>query len=475
MLLLGLFGIDPAQPTDILWTKTFGGTNFDEGRLVQQTLDGGYIIVGYTESYGAGGQDAWLVKTDANGDTIWTKTYGGTQNEMARSVQQTSDGGYIITGKTNSYGAGNYDFWLVKTDANGDTVWTKTYGGPDYDYGFSVQQTSDGGYIVTGWTWSYGAGEYDIWLIKTDANGDTTWTRTFGGIYWDWAYSVQQTSDGGYIITGYTESYGAGGEDVWLIKTNANGDTLWTKTFGGPDDDRAFFGKQTSDGGYIITGRTYSYGAGNYDLWLIKTNANGDTLWTKTFGGTGSDAGFSVQETIDGGYIIVGQTYSYGAGGGDFWLVKTDANGNTMWTKTFGGTNEDRGYSVQQTSDGGYIITGYTWSYGAGAADLWLIKTTSDIAVEEAKSFTPERLFITASSNLSKDLINIWYANSRTGPVLVTVYNLAGQKVATLVDRVQDKGIFNLSWRPINLGSGVYFLSLKTSGGEKAIKVILNR
>jgi len=208
----------------IRFARTYGGTSGDRASSVQRTSDGGYIVAGYTYSFGAGGDDIFLIKTDANGNIIWAKTYGGTSYDYAYSVQQTSDGGYIVAGETNSFGAGLSDAFLIKTNASGNLQWAKTYGGTGYDYAYSVQRTSDGGYIVAGLTTSFGAGGYDVFLIKTDANGNIIWAKTYGGTSYDNAYSVQQTSDGGYIVAGLTNSLGAGSYDIFLIKTDANGD-----------------------------------------------------------------------------------------------------------------------------------------------------------------------------------------------------------------------------------------------------------
>ena len=352
---------------DTLWTKTFGGSGSDYGSSVQQTTDGGYIITGkfgLVPPVNGESSEVMLIKTNSQGATLWTKTYGG--GIYAASVQQTTDGGYIITGTTSS----PRDVWLLKTDSQGNSLWSKNFGGNYPEYGRSVQQTTDGGYII--------AGESDdVYLIKTDSMGNSLWTKHFGGNNSDGGRSVQQTTDGGYIITGSTASFGNGQSDAWLIRANSQGDTLWTKTFGGSGSDYGRSVQQTTDGGYIITGATASFGNGQSDVWLIRANSQGDTLWTKTFGGSERDYGRSVQQTTDGGYIITGatgiDTLVY-----DLWLLKTDSMGNSLWTKHFGGNNSDVGRSVQQTTDGGYIITGYTglvYDNIIGSGDVWLIKT----------------------------------------------------------------------------------------------------
>ena len=268
------------------------------------------------------------------------------------------------------------------------TEWEKTFGGSAWDGAESVQQTTDDGYIIAGTTESYGAGGGDVYLIKTDASGNTEWEKTFGSSAWDGAYSAQQTTDGGYIVAGGTESYGAGGADVYLIKTDASGNKEWEKTFGGSDYDEAYSVQQTTDDGYIIAGYICSGSAGPGDFYLVKTDASGNTEWEKTFGGSSDEYALSVVQTTDGGYIMAGATASYGAGNYDGYLIKTDASGNTEWEKTFGGSSGDSATSVQQTTDDGYIVAGDTYSYGAGAADVYLVKISSLINTPAGENVT---------------------------------------------------------------------------------------
>ena len=363
------------------WTKTYGGTTNCGGNSAQQTADGGYIITGYIN--GAVSSDVYLIKTNTSGDTVWTRIYGGTGDDEGYSVQQTADGGYIVVGYTLSFSASR-DVYLIKTDSSGDTIWTKTYGGTGNDIVYSVQQTADLGYIVTGYTSSHGAGSQDVYLIKTNASGDTLWTRTYGGTDDDEGYSVRQTPDGGYIIAGYTNSFGAGTYYAYLIKTNASGDTLWTRTYGGGLSAEGNSVRQTSDGGYIVTGYTYLSAGTTYDLFLVKTNAAGDTLWTRTYGGAGADYGYSVRQTTDGGYIVTGTTRLSPNFDVNVYLVRTNAFGDTLWTSKYGGGADDEGYSVQQTTDGGYVIAGFTNSFG-GVYNVYLIKTDANgsIGVQE--------------------------------------------------------------------------------------------
>ncbi len=344
------------------------------GWSIAQTTDGGYVIAGITASFGAGSWDFYIVKLDAQGNLQWTKTIGGTNDDRAYSIIQTNDGGYAIAGYTWSFSADFADVYLVKLNAAGNLQWTKTIGGINADRAWSVTQTADGGYAIAGVTGSFGAGNWDYYVVKLDATGNLQWTKTIGGTSNDHGRSIIQTNDGGYAIAGYTLSFGAGNYDVYIVKLDAQGNLQWTKTVGGADNDYGISIIQTADGGYAIAGYTYSFGAGAADVYVIKLNAQGNLQWAKTIGGVGNDVGYSIIQTADGGYAIAGQTFSFGTGSWDVYVVKLNAQGNLQWTRTIGGTNDDIGYSIIQTTDGGYAITGYTTSFGTGSNDVYVIK-----------------------------------------------------------------------------------------------------
>jgi hypothetical protein len=311
-----------------IWDKTFGGEGRDFGNSVQQTTDGGYIITGSTASYDNGKGDVLLLKTDVNGNMLWYKTFGYSMHDSGSEVKQTSDAGFIIIGDVNTDGGGSGDFWVIKTDNVGNLVWDKTFDGNgkpiSHDYGNSIGLTSDNCYILTGVTFTTeDTNDYDIWLIKIDEYGNKLWDKKFGGTDCEFGSSVQQTNDGGYIITGVDSYNGISSDKVWLIKTDDSGNILWDKTFSGIQLARGNSVKQTSDDGYIIAGETFK--GSRYNALLIKTDNNGEKEWSKTFGGVMPCIAFSVQQTTDGGYIITGDK---GRLDTDVWLIKTDKDGN---------------------------------------------------------------------------------------------------------------------------------------------------
>ncbi len=461
--LLGLGFLFAQTPPDTEWTRIFVKDYNDYGRAVYPTSDGGYIITGYVGSNTYGYYDLVLIKMDANGNVMWQKTYGNSWDaERGYDVREISSGGYIITGK----GGGNPNVWLIRTDTSGDTLWIKEYGGTDWDVGFSVCETSDKGYIIAGYTQSYGSGSSDVYLIRTDSSGNLIWQKTFGGTNPDEAHCVKQTSDGGYIIAGHTGSYGAGLDDVYLIKTDSSGNLLWSKTFGGSSYDYGYGVEQTSDGGYIVVGETSSFGAGSYDVYLIKTDPSGNVLWEKTFGGSGAEYGYSVKELPDRGYIITGGTNSFGVDSFDIYIIRTDENGNLLWEKTIGGTDDEKSYSIYQTSDGGYIIAGYTESFGAIGSDIYLIKLAPDVSVHEISGgWSDEEQGVHLFMGKGKLFLE---TGKMKGEINISIYNLTGRLVMR-----KSFGVYGNSRVEIPevkyLSRGVYFLNVNSENKKGGI------
>lgn len=372
------------------WIKTYGGTNYENGVSAQQTPDGGYIVLGSAQN-----ADFWLIKTDSSGNIMWDKTFGGDDEEWPESLEITSDGGYLMFGVTRSYGAGDHDFWLVKTDSEGNKIWEKTLGNEYCDWGYEARQTADGGYILTGRVMFNFTNGDDIWLIKTDSEGNKIWEKTFGGEYNDGGWSVKQTNDLGYIILG-------GQEDMryqWIIKTDSNGEMQWEKIY----NRNGILGRieKTTDGGFILLGGLFNEQTYN-DIWMAKTDSYGEISWEKTFDYTWGDIGNSIQQTKDGGYIILGWITDSKIS--DAILIKTDSTGEEIWRKTYGGPLSDYPRGVQQTQDGGYIITG-DYSKFLKRTDLWLIKTDGNgtVSKSQSKNLIPERTL-----NLFQYLLNIF-------------------------------------------------------------------
>jgi hypothetical protein len=325
--------------SNLSWIKTIGGDSVDRTNSIKQTLDGGYIMGGITRSYGTvnstlDGYDWLITKLDSSGNLSWAKIIGedGTNdfNEGEGTIQQTSDGGYVMVGYTESYGGSDRDAFVVKLDSYGNHSWSRTFGGSTEQEAFlSIHQTSDGGYMASGVTSSYGAGGKDIFIAKLDSSGNPSWMKAFGGSLDEVAESATITSDGGYIMTGYTKSYADSSGNIFVLKLDSSGNPSWMKAFGETDNlDSGYSIKQTSDGGYIVAGDTRSYGVEGKDAFLLKLNPSGNLSWAKIIGGIGNERVTSIQQTPDGGYVMSGNTNSYGAGDLDFFLLKLDPSGD---------------------------------------------------------------------------------------------------------------------------------------------------
>jgi hypothetical protein len=403
--------VGSVEASSILWSQTYGGDQYDCETSLVATFDGGYAIGGYTYSFGSGNGDFWLVKVDAVGDMQWNNTYGDEQHqEEAFALVTTSDGGYVLAGLTSLLVMSTVseddipfciplpqpklvpepsDVWLVKTDASGNMEWNKTYGGQYIDRAFALIATSDGGYALAGET-NARTGGIDSWLIKTDKNGNLQWDKTYGE-YMERVEALVETSDGGYALAGYkyvTDQF----YDFCLVKTDSLGNLEWTKTYDGPWYDVADDLVVASDGGFVLAGHK-TFDNTDSDYCLIKTDAAGNLEWTRTYDNNVTDVAKSVVGTSDGGYILAGGTREFVSTQdpdppkSDCWLIKTDSFGNMEWNQIYGGTDTDSAGSVVETSDGGYTFAGSTWSFGAGNADFWLVRTNSYDNIPEFPSW----------------------------------------------------------------------------------------
>ena len=497
LLTILFFGYTQAQAPSIQWQKCLGGLGDDVANSIQLTSDGGYIVAGWSYSTEGningnhGGADYWVVKLDSTGTIQWQKSLGGSNDDCATSIQTTSDGGYVVAGYSSSINGdvtGNHgikDYWVVKLDALGNIQWQKSLGGNNYDAAESIQTTFDGGYVVVGYTDSNNSnvtgnhGGRDCWVVKLDATGTIQWQKTLGGTGIDYGNAIQNTSDGGYVVAGYTfsndgEVSGNHGSssDYWIIKLDALGIIQWQKCLGGSGNDYAKSIKTTSDEGYIVVGRSNSNDgnvSGNHanteDYWVVKLNALGVLQWQKSFGGYGIDVANTVQTTSDGGYIVAGYSQyisgnvTVNHGGYDFWVIKLDAIGIIQWQKSLGGSGDDYPNNIQLTSDGGYIVVGESNSIDGdvtsnhGGSDFWVVKLGTALTTTVFKNDV-----IVIYPNPVCDVLQI-QTPANTSITSAKIIAVNGQVV---LEHTQNSNTINVE----NLAQGVYILEAY-SGEDK--------
>jgi Secretion system C-terminal sorting domain len=492
LLLAFLSASSFAQAPAIEWQKSFGGSATDYAKVIRQTFDGGYIVAGLSNSFDGdvtgnhGSYDFWIVKVSASGILQWQKSLGGLNYEVANSIQQTFDSGYIIAGSSNSNDGdvtgnhGSYDYWVVKLSVTGSIQWQKSFGGTGNDVANSVQQTADSGYIVAGYTNSNDGdvtgyhGNQDCWIVKLSNTGSLQWQRSLGGTSPDAAYSIQQTSDGGFIVAGFSASNDGdvsvnhGNQDFWVVKLSTLGGIQWQKSLGGTGFDVAAFIQQTLEGGYIVAGYSNSNDGdvtgnhGGYDYWVIKLSATGIVQWQKSLGGSGFEEAYTFLQTSDSAYVIAGYSSSsdgdvtLNQGQDDYWLVKLSPAGNMVWQKSMGGSGTDMAYSIEQATDGSYIISGASYSTDGdctgnhGGCDYWIVKLKSQVSVNPV------------NNNSSISII----PNPTTGNISIKGAGLVNVKVCNTLGQLIKEGFQTDHISLADFPAGMYFVRLFNEAGE---------
>ncbi len=521
----------------IQWQNTIGGSDEDWLYSIQQTTDGGYILGGFSESNISGDKtencigndDYWIVKTDTAGNIQWQNTIGGSNHDYMQFIQQTADGGYILGGTSGSNisgdktenSIGGWDYWIVKIDAVGNIQWQNTIGGSNYDWLYSIQQTADGGFIfggesnsnISGDKTENNIGSFDYWIVKTDPLGNIQWQNTIGGNFSDKLNSIRQTADGGYILGGPSSSSisgdktentigGTGAKDYWIVKTDSTGNILWQNTIGGNDEDWLYSIQQTTDGGYILGGSSISNISGDktennwdttlitVDYWIVKTDSSGNIQWQNTIGGGLDDWLTSIQQTADGGYILGGFSNSNisgdktenSMGGDDYWIVKTDTAGNIQWQSTIGGSNHDSFWSIQQTADGGYILSGHSRSITSGdktennvdtippySNDYWLVKLFPDTitGITQYQNQTSNfQIFPNPTTN--EFHLALGETNFQKGDIIRLTDALGN----TLFTKTVAVPTLNFKLQTLNYAPGIYFVEIIT-GKEKLVRKVV--
>jgi len=498
------------QPA-IQWQKNYGGNNAERATSTKQTSDGGYIVAGYTLSNNGdvvghrSSEDYWVLKLDANGNIVWKRIYGGNNSDRCYAVQQTTDGGYILAGTSNSTDGnisnprGGFDMWIVKLNSTGNIVWKRNFGGSDDDAAYSIDQLNSGAYIVAGESKSQtndidnNKGGYDFWILKLSATGNLLWEKNYGGSSDESAKSVHECTDGSIVVAGettsndYDVSNNKGGYDFWVLRLNSSGNIRWKNTYGGTSNDNAYSVTQIANGNLVVVGETESNNGnvpnnkGGDDFWVLNLRGNGTVAWSKTYGGEADDNGRHIRETADGAVVVVGKSESSSGdvsghkGGHDFWVVKIrKTTGNIEWQKSLGGFDNDFGYGIDVTADGSQVIVGESESSDGdlnnnkGNADYWIVKLTASgqrlqfddelTTQEELKAYpnpTSSFVIISDDDNVLEQ---------------VNILSLEGRLITSVVPNTN-----NYQMDVSNLAPGIYLMqALLGDGNEKFTKLIID-
>ena len=503
LLTINMFG--QAIPT-IDWKKCFGGSGNERFHDIEQTADGGYIATGslepeYFDSIPYTSTQVWVVKIDVNSNIEWERTFGGFSYEGGNAITPTSDGGYIVAGFTFSNDGdvtgfhGVVDYWILKLDFNGNLVWEKTLGGSDGEVAFDIIETTDGNFVVAGKTSStdgdvtgfhipYYAGD-DYWIVKLNVNGDIIWQKCFGGYAYDIPGSIIETNDGNYVIAGYTNSVDGdvtvqhGSYDAWIIKIQPDGDLIWQKSYGIGPEDYAFSILEDENNDLVFAGHSrsnYTGFHGGFDYWMVKLNKNGKLKWSRVFGGSKQDHGTELAILNDGTYVMGGWSHSLdGDVSGshkhvDYWITGVDAFGNLLWTDALGGKEADYMYCIAPTNDNGFIISGSAYSTNGDITDnftntgeAWTVKMNySGVEYKEGPNTSKDN--VSLYPNPFTKVLNITCNQTVTYPIYIRICNITGQVI-------QEEIIYSdvVPINTENLIPGIYFVEIQ-NGSEKIVE-----
>lgn len=440
-----------AQPAET-WVVVYGDNQYDRSRGIVQTYDKGYAVCGSTSSYGLGNTDFYLLKIDSMGKYKWHNTFGGINIEEAYSLKQTQDSGFVVAGFTNSLGNGGYDAFVIKTDMFGQIQWQKTYGGNDWDFAYWIEQTSDGGYIVAGETFSFGSNA-QAYLIRTNSLGDTLWVRHYGYSGSDAFEEIHETIDSGFIAAGYTQAP-TGNTDFFLVKTDKNGNLKWQKNYGSSANEICNSVAICNDGGFLLGGHRDTNNF--HKTYFLKTDSDGNPLLEKTeMALNGNTSIMRIRQTWDGEYVLLQNTDVGGMGGKEIRLDKYNSGGWFLWGRSAGGAYNDEGYDFIQTLDSGFIFVGYTASYGAGPDNVFIVKTATDgnynstvnvyVSINEGLVTANEILIFPNPSTGNFNVRGVKYFTFR-------IYTIAGALI-----KEEKESVNTVS---VDLPSGIYFLEI---------------